>query len=77
MQCDLFWFVFLLILCLCDLSILLHVALGPSQVALVIKNPPTSTGDVRDIGLIPRSGGGRGTPLQNSCLENPMDRGDW
>ena len=23
------------------------------------------------------SGGGNGTPLQYSCLENPMDRGAW
>ena len=22
-------------------------------------------------------GGGRGNPLQYSCLENPMDRGTW
>ena len=22
-------------------------------------------------------GGGHGNPLQYSCLENPMDRGDW
>ena len=22
-------------------------------------------------------GEGNGTPLQNSCLENPMDRGAW
>ena len=22
-------------------------------------------------------GEGNGTPLQSSCLENPMDRGDW
>ena len=22
-------------------------------------------------------GGGHGNPLQNSCLENPMDRGAW
>ena len=22
-------------------------------------------------------GGGNGNPLQYSCLENPMDRGDW
>ena len=22
-------------------------------------------------------GGGNGNPLQNSCLENPMDRGIW
>ena len=34
-----------------------------------------------DLGLIPglgRSpGGGHGNPLQDSCLENPMDRGAW
>ena len=32
-------------------------------------------------GLIPGSGrspgGGHGNPLQYSCLENSMDRGDW
>ena len=34
-----------------------------------------------DPGLIPESGRspgeGNGTPLQYSCLENPMDRGPW
>ena len=34
-----------------------------------------------DLGLIPGSGRspgrGNGTPLQYSCLENPMDRGAW
>ena len=34
-----------------------------------------------DAGLIPgsgrSSGEGSGTPLQYSCLENPMDRGAW
>ena len=52
---------------------------GASQVALVVKNPPANTGDVRDMGLIPglgRSpGGGHGNLLQYSCLKNPMDRG--
>ena len=62
-----------------------------SQVALVVKNLPASAGDIRDIssnpgsgrdvGSIPGSGrppgGGRGNPLQYSCLENPMDRGAW
>ena len=37
--------------------------------------------DVRDVGLIPRSGkspgGGHGIPLQYSCLVNPMDIGAW
>ena len=27
-----------------------------SQVALVVKNPPANTGDVRDTGLMPGSG---------------------
>ena len=54
---------------------------GASQVVPVVKNPPANAGDVRDMGSIPalgRSpGGGHGTPLQYSCLENPMDRGAW
>ena len=37
--------------------------------------------DLRDAGSIPglgRSpGGGHGSPLQYSCLENPIDRGAW
>ena len=52
-----------------------------SQVALVVKNPPASAGDIRDAGLIPGSGrspGGRhGNPLQDTCPENPIDRGAW
>ena len=50
-------------------------------VALVVKSPPASAGDVRDVGSIPGSGrspgGGHSNPLQYSCLENPMDRGAW
>ena len=45
------------------------------------KGPPANAGDTRDAGSIPglgRSpGGGNGNPLQNSCPENPMDRGAW
>ena len=52
-----------------------------SQVALVVKNPPASAGDMRDSGWIPGSGrclgGGDGNPLQYSCLENPLDGGAW
>ena len=53
-----------------------------SQVALEVKNLPANTGDIRDVGLIPRpgrssSGEGNGNPLQYSCLDNPMDRGAW
>ena len=51
----------------------------PVMVALVVKNLPTNTGDIRNMGLIPGSGrspgGGHDNPLQYSCLENPMDRG--
>ena len=45
----------------------------------MVKNLPANAGDVRDMGLIPVGkipGGGHGSPLQYSCLENPMDRGD-
>ena len=49
--------------------------------ALVIKSPPATEGDVRDMGLIPGSGRfpgrGHGNPIQYSCLENAMDRGAW
>ena len=45
----------------------------------MVKNPPASAGDIRDMGSIPGSGrspgGGHGNPLQYSCLENSMDRG--
>ena len=37
--------------------------------------------NVGDLGLIPglgrTPGEGNGNPLQNSCLENPMDGGAW
>ena len=49
--------------------------------ALVVKKPPASAGDVRDMGSFPgsgrSSGGGHGNPFQYSCLENPVDRGAW
>ena len=42
----------------------------------MVKNPPANT---RDMGSSPGSGRspreGNGNPLQDSCLENPMDRG--
>ena len=47
----------------------------------IVKNLPASAGDVRDMGSISglegSPGGGRGNPLQYSCLENPTDRGAW
>ena len=47
----------------------------------MVKNLPANAGDIRDVGWIPEWGrspeGGHGSSLQYSCLENPMDRGDW
>ena len=45
----------------------------------MVKNPPINAGDKRHrfdpwVGKIP---GGNGNPLQDSCLENPMERGAW
>ena len=52
-----------------------------SQVALVVKNPPASAGDIRDASLIPGSGrcpgGGHNNPFPYSCLENSMDGRAW
>ena len=54
---------------------------GASQVALVVKNPSASAGDVRTSGSMPGSGrppgGGHGNLLQYACLESPMDIGAW
>ena len=47
----------------------------------VVKKLPANAGDVRDMGSVPGSGRspgeGYGNPLQDSCPENPMDRGAW
>ena len=48
--------------------------------ASVVKDLPANAGEAGDLGSIPgwgRSpGGGNGNPLRDSCLGNPMDRGD-
>ena len=42
----------------------------------VVKNPPANAGDVGSIPGLGRSAGeGNGSPLQYSCLGNPMNRG--
>ena len=47
------------------------------QVALVVNNSPTHAEDASSTPELDRSpGGGHGNPLQYSCLENPMERGD-
>ena len=47
----------------------------------VVKNLPAKAGDAGDAGSIPGSerspGVGNGSPLQYSCLGNPMDREAW
>ena len=47
----------------------------------MVKNPPATTGDAGDGGLIPESGrspgGGNDNPLQYSCLGNSMDGEAW
>ena len=54
---------------------------GASQAALVVKNPPATVGDIKDMGLIPGlrrfPGRGHGNLLQYSYLENLMERGAW
>ena len=45
----------------------------------VVKKPPTAMqedpGSIPGLGRSP--GEGNGNPLQGSCLENSVDRGDW
>ena len=56
----------------------MNTMLLTSQVALVVRNPPANTGDVRDTGLMPGTGRypgeENGIPLQYSCLGNSMDQ---
>ena len=48
---------------------------------VALKNSPARAGDIRGTGSVPgpgsSPGGGHDNPLQDSCLENPMDRGAW
>ena len=47
----------------------------------VVKHLPANAGGTKDTGLVPGLGRsprvGNLNPLQYSCLENSMDRGDW
>ena len=49
--------------------------------ALMVKNLPANSGDIREVGLIPGSrrpsGGGQSHTLQYSCLKNAIDRRAW
>jgi len=48
---------------------------------LVVKNLPAKAEDIKDAGSFPGLGrsprGGDGNPLEDACLENPMNRGAW
>ena len=52
---------------------------GASLVAQQLQESSCNSGHAGGVGLIPGSGrspgAGHGSPLQYSCLENPMDRG--
>ena len=47
----------------------------------MVNHSPANAGDRRDSGSVPElgksPGGGHGSSLQYSCLENPMDGGVW
>ena len=55
--------------------------IGLSNTGSMVKHPPASAGDTRDVGSIPglgiSPGEGNGNPFQYSCPENLMDRGAW
>ena len=63
--------------CIQQFFLKIYSAKRASQVALVVKNPPASAGDIGDNSLIPglgRSpGGGHDNPLKYFGLENSMD----
>ena len=66
--------------CVC-VCVCIHTHIRASQVVLEVKNMPPNAGDISNMGSILGSGrsrgGGHGNPLQYSCPENLMDRGDW
>ena len=46
-----------------------------SQMVRVVRNLPANAGDIKDSGLIPRSGRyGEGNSVQYSSLENPHEQ---
>ena len=57
------------------------MSLRAFQVAVVVKNSPANTRDIKEMDLIPGSGRSSGrenrNQLQYSCLGNPKERGAW
>ena len=68
-------------MCVCIYICVYNICVRGLPGCTVVKNLPANAGDAGDVGSIPgleRSPGRRkGNPLQDSCLENPMDRGAW
>ena len=61
-----------------DQSVIFGMTVWTSLVAQMVKNLPAmqeDAGSIRGSGRSP--GEGYGSPLQYSCLENPMVRGAW
>ena len=60
------------------MPLLLLLPIKWGQLTIVVKNPPSKAGNVREAALTPGSGkspgGGQSNPLQYFFLENPMDR---
>ena len=60
----------------CFTGLLQDLVPSPSQVALVVKNPPANAGNIRDAGSIPGWGRSPGIEQSNlfqySCLENSI-----
>ena len=52
-----------------------------SNVGTVVKNPPVNVGETGDADSIPGSGrspgGKNGSPLEDSCLRNRVEREAW
>ena len=72
----------LLLLCLVTKCVVMPYSCNSrGKVALVVKDLPANTGDIRDKGSIPGSGrchaGGHENPLQYTCRGNAMDRASW
>ena len=68
----------ILSLCLFNLYaeyIRLNAWLDEAQTGEISGEMPGEISIISDMQMIP--GGGHSNPLQYSCLENPMDRGDW
>ena len=64
---------------ICEMGIIMERFLKSSSTGnSEVKNPPVKAGDTGSISRLGRHPGeGNDNPLQYSCLENPMDRGDW